>query len=446
MNDGVNFSRQQQDAQDAADFSQQPGDANREANQESNLQVGVEFEYCLDDILASANFEPDPRDAHAAASARATGGVGLAAANGNGGGNTNGNCASALAGARTPSFLEAAGALRNEPPSDRRKRRRALISAPVRVRGINVTDAVVDEISTTIDVSRAGILFLSTSPNYARGMEVAVMFPYCSAPAALHAEQQGRIVRAFGTDDGRYAVAVALGEGIGEDIVDSCGRKIADSSPAPRMPLAPPDAPLASSNGSVFSLSREPNSKRPLVLVVDADETVRVTLKGYLGGEGYEVMAVSNCPDAREVMNMFTPALVIAEVEGDGLPGYDLCAHVKQSPRLKHIPVVLTTSSGYPSDYSNAHSLGAVVCMTKPYKQERLGHVVRLLAPPPPEFCAQKNGATAPRPADPSRRCGYGNVGANGSSAANGNGANGAAKLAANAANKLKRLKFPSFR
>ena len=438
MNDGVNFSRQQQDAQDAADFSQQAGDANREANQETNLQVGVEFEYCLDDILASANFEPDPRDAHAAASARATGGVGLAAANGNGGGNTNGNCASALAGARTPSFLEAAGALRNEPPSDRRKRRRALISAPVRVRGINVTDAVVDEISTTIDVSRAGILFLSTSPNYARGMEVAVMFPYCSAPAALHAEQQGRIVRAFGTDDGRYAVAVALGEGIGEDIVDSCGRKIADSSPAPRMPLAPPAAPLASSNGSVFSLSREPNSKRPLVLVVDADEMVRTTLKGYLGGEGYEVMAVSNCPDAREVMNMFTPALVIAEVEGDGLPGYDLCAHVKQSPRLKHIPVVLTTSSGYPSDYSNAHSLGAVVCMTKPYKQERLGHVVRLLAPPPPEFCTQKNGAAAPRPADPSRRCGYGNVGANGGAKPAGN--------ARFAANPLKRIKFPSFR
>jgi twitching motility two-component system response regulator PilG len=428
MNDGVNFSRQQQDAQDAADFSQQAGAANRDAN------------------------PPDPRDAHVAASA-------LGKTNGNGAGqrpalqtsNCNCkdkcNCVSETADARTPSLQEAADALRNEPRSDRRRRRRALISAPVRVRGINVTDAVVDEISTTIDVSRAGILFLSTSPNYARGMEVAVMFPYSSAPAALHAEQQGRIVRAFGTDDGRYAVAVALGEGIGEDIVDSCGRKIADCSPTPRMLLAPPSAPLASSNGSVFSFSREPNSRRPLVLVVDADEMVRATLKGYLGSEGYEVMAVSNCPDAREVMNMFTPALLIAEVEGDGLPGYDLCAHVKQSPRLKHIPVVLTTSSGYPSDYSNAHSLGAVVCMTKPYKQERLGHVVRLLAPPPPEFCTQKNGAVAPRPADPSRRCGYGNAGANGSSAAaNGNGANGAAKLAANAANALKRLKFPSFR
>ena len=308
MNDGVNFSQQQQEAQDAADFSQQAC----EANQEANRQVGVEFEYCLDDILASANFEPDPRAANASAAIATV--------------------------AQKPSLQEAADALRDEPPADRRKRRRALISAPVRVRGINVTDAVVDEISTTIDVSRAGILFLSTSPNYARGMEVAVMFPYSNAPAALHAEQQGRIVRAFGTDDGRYAVAVALGEGIGEDIVDSCGRKIADSSPAPRMPLAPPAAQLASSNGSVFSLSREPNSKRPLVLVVDADEMIRATLKAYLGGEGYEVMAVGNCPDAREVMNMFTPALVIAEVEGDGLPGYDLCAHVKQSPRLKHIP------------------------------------------------------------------------------------------------------------
>jgi twitching motility two-component system response regulator PilG len=306
------------------------------------------------------------------------------------------------------------------------------------VRGINATDAVVDETSTTIDVSRAGILFLSSSPNYARGMEVGVIFPYSTAPAVLHAEQQGRVVRAFETPEGRYAVAIALGEGVGEDIVDSCGRKLTDASPASQAPLAPPAATIGL-DGTV--LSREPNSKRPLVLVVDADEMVRAALKGYLDGEGYDVMAVSSSPEGREVMNLFTPALVIAEVEGEGLPGYDLCAYVKQSPRLKHVPVLLMTSSGYPSDYANAHALGAMVCMTKPYKQERLGHVVRLLAPPPAGVCAQKNGAAAPRPADPSRRCRYGN--------ASSNGANDAAKLAANAklaASPLKRRIFPSFR
>jgi DNA-binding NtrC family response regulator len=79
---------------------------------------------------------------------------------------------------------------------------------------------------------------------------------------------------------------------------------------------------------------------------------------------------------------------------------------VKSTKHLKHIPVVLTTRSGYPSDYSNAHSLGAVVCMAKPYKQERLGHVVRLLAPterakmqpgPPPRFApAPKSKCSEP--------------------------------------------------
>lgn len=293
-------------------------------------------------------------------------------------------------------------------PADRRRRRRALISAPVRVRGINVTDAVVDEVSTTIDVSRSGILFVSSSPNYSQGMEVAVIFPYSSAPTDLHAEQPGRVVRSFGMEDGRYSVAIALGEGIGEDIVDSCGRKIVNA-PA-RLPER-----------------GEASTKRPLVLVVDAVEMVRDSLKAYLATEGYEVMAVGDCLDAREVLNMLTPALVIAEVEGEGLPGYDLCAHVKATPRLKHIPVVLTTNSGYPSDYANAHSLGAIVCMTKPYKQERLGHVVRLLAPPPPEFRSQK--ANAPRPADPSRRCGYG-IGAQTRSSSNG----------------ARRFRFPSFR
>jgi DNA-binding response OmpR family regulator len=114
--------------------------------------------------------------------------------------------------------------------------------------------------------------------------------------------------------------------------------------------------------------------------------------------EGYEVIAVSNCADAREVLNIYVPDLLIAEVEGEGLPGFDLCAHVKGTDRLRKIPVVLTTRSGYPSDYSNAHSLGAVVCMAKPYKQERLGHVVRLLAP---TAQAKLQSGPPPRPAPP---------------------------------------------
>ena len=270
---------------------------------------------------------------------------------------------------------------------DRRRRRRALISAPVRVRGVDTTQNGPDEISTTIDVSRSGVLFLTETNAFERGMDVAVTFPYCSAPGALQAEQCGRVARVHEMPDGRYAVAIALGVGAGEDLVDSCGRKL--------------------NAREVRVLDRpEPELPRPLVLAVDPDDAVRETLRNYLTNEGYEVMAVKTTAEARDILDNFTPALLIAEVVGEGLPGFELCAYVKSSHTLRKIPVLLTTSNGNPSDYSSAHSLGAVVCMAKPYKQERLGHVVRLLAPSPQVLASNE---PAPRAPDPSRRTFNGN-------------------------------------
>src|SRR6202162_5769550 len=246
--------------------------------------------------------------------------------------------------------------------SDRRRRRRALISSPVRVRGVDITNGGPDEISTTVDVSRLGMPFVTSLDCYSGGMDVMVTFPYSKAVNAIQAEQPGRVVRVHQGSDGQRRVAIALGIGVGEDLVDSCGRKLADAAINVPTPAAAPD------------------TKRPLVLAVDADAALRDSLKVYFKNEGYEVIAVGTSAEARDVLDMFTPALVIAEVEGEGLPGFDICAHVKSSSRLRNIPVVLVTRSAYPSDYSTAHSVGAVVCMAKPFKQERLGHVVRLLA------------------------------------------------------------------
>jgi CheY-like chemotaxis protein len=248
---------------------------------------------------------------------------------------------------------------------ERRCRRRALISAPVRVRTIDVTDCGPDEVSTTLDVSRDGVLFATQCAAFEVAMVVAVTFPYSKSPVAVQAEQIGRVARVTTMPDGRYSVAVMFKSGTGE-IIDSCGHKLQDKSLPP---------------GVTPEYSTELGSKRPLVLVVDKALTTRESLKSYLTAEGYDVIALGSAPEAHHVLNMFTPALLIAEIEGEDLPGYELCAHVKSTPRLKTIPVMLLTSSAYPSDYANAHSLGAVVCMAKPFRQERLGHMVQLLAP-----------------------------------------------------------------
>jgi|SRR5271156_4226698 len=274
----------------------------------------------------------------------------------------------------------------HERPQDRRQKRRALISAPIRVRTVEAQTSGSQEIATTFDVSRSGILFHTQLDCYSRGMQVAVVFPYSKSPKAVHHEQKGRVVRVTDLGDGLRGVAVTFATAPAEDY--SAAREAALE--AAENDIYAPPAPAETA---------EAKSKKPMVLAVDSDDQLRESLKMYLENEGYDVIAVSNATDAREVLDLFTPSLLVAEIEGEGNPGYDLCGHVKATPRLRRIPVVLTTFSAYPSDYSRAHALGAIVCMAKPYKQERLGHIVRLLAPLPEHI----EKTSAPHAADPTR-------------------------------------------
>jgi CheY-like chemotaxis protein len=312
-------------------------------------------------------------------------------------------------------------AIAPEPPKDRRRKRRALISAPIRVRSRSAATSS-DEIATTVDVSRAGILFHTPLGVYTRGTEVAVVFPYSQAPGIVHAEQTGQVVRVSDLGKGIRAVAIALCATASEEVAVT---HIPECAAEPALDLA----------------ATATQTKKPLILAVDADETLRDTLKIYLQNEGYDVIAVNNAADAREVLNIFTPALIIAEVEGEGTPGYDLCAYAKSNPSTRQVPVVLTTSSAYPSDYSHAHALGAIVCMAKPYKQERLGHVVRLLVPLPEHL----QNIVAPHTADPTRVPGRdGNASSRNLRLVHGNGS--AKKSNNNGSNGKIRFRFPSFR
>jgi CheY-like chemotaxis protein len=270
----------------------------------------------------------------------------------------------------------------HERPQDRRLKRRALISAPIRVRTVDALTSGSQEIATTFDVSRSGILFHTQQDCYSRGMQVAVVFPYSKSPKAIHTEQTGRVVRVIELGDGLRGVAITFSAGPVEDL-SAAAEAAANDIYAP-----PPPAETGP-------------AKKPMVLAVESDQQVRDSLKMYLENEGYDVMAVSNAADAREVLDLFVPSLLVAEIEGQGdeRPGYDLCGHVKATWRLRKVPVVLTTFSAYPSDYSQAHALGAIVCMAKPYKQERLGHIVRLLAPLPEHI----ERTAAPYAADPTR-------------------------------------------
>jgi len=253
-------------------------------------------------------------------------------------------------------------------PVERRKRLRTKLSAPVRVR-LNSGAQQQAEVCTTVDASRDGLLFTSAFAGYRPGMDLAITFPYSGTAGGVQHERTAVVARVFEMPEGRYGVGVRFYEGKRPEL----------GAEAERVGAAPGTGKASRNAGEV---ARELEKPMPLVLIVEAEARSREMMRAVLQGEKYVVEAVETGAQAVEFLRQRTPNLLLTEIEIADMSGYDLCLIVKSNERLQHVPVVMTTRRGQPNDYSTAHALGAIVCMAKPYKQERLLHVVRMLAPP----------------------------------------------------------------
>jgi len=246
---------------------------------------------------------------------------------------------------------------------ERRRRKRAKISAQVHVRAANSPEPF-EELCKSIDVSRDGLLFVASRSGYWGGQRLEVTFPYSTAASALNKAQSAEVVRVVEQGGGLTAVAVQF--------VTATSAAASASDPA-----------LA----GVVKNSPTQEKQTAVVLAVEPDPRTAEMMRGILQQDGYTVVIVAKPQDALEILKTTIPAVFLAEVENEEMSGHDLCLIIKRNERLQQVPVILLTRSAQPADYSASHQLGAVVCMAKPFKPERLLHVVRLVAPPP----AQKN-------------------------------------------------------
>jgi len=251
---------------------------------------------------------------------------------------------------------------------ERRRRKRAKITAQVHVRGLNSPEPF-EEVCKSIDVSRDGLLFTAARAGYWKGQRLEVTFPYSTAAAALNTAQQAEIVR-VGEQDGRYAIAVQFINAKSELAASGNGAAKVDPSIA---------GVAGASSGT---------KQQSVVLIVESDPKTADIMRNVLSGDGYTVVIVPTAQQALDILRNTVPAVFLAEVEGTDMSGHDLCLIIKRNDRLQRVPVILLTKSAQPADYSASHQLGAVVCMAKPFKPERLLHVVRLVSPPPTQRSA----------------------------------------------------------
>jgi CheY-like chemotaxis protein len=78
-----------------------------------------------------------------------------------------------------------------------------------------------------------------------------------------------------------------------------------------------------------------------------------------------------------DAVRAFDPDIVLADICLPDLNGYEICARMKESPELAHIPVVLLVGTFEPFEEAEASRVGAAASLTKPFDTSELLDIVR---------------------------------------------------------------------
>ena len=77
------------------------------------------------------------------------------------------------------------------------------------------------------------------------------------------------------------------------------------------------------------------------LLLADDSVTIQRVIELTFADEAIKVVAVSDGDQAIQHIEADPPDIVLVDIGMPGRSGYEVAQHIKQSPRLKHIPVLL---------------------------------------------------------------------------------------------------------
>lgn len=148
------------------------------------------------------------------------------------------------------------------------------------------------------------------------------------------------------------------------------------------------------------------------LLLADDSVTIQRVIELTFADEDAELTAVGDGAKAIERIDADPPDIVLADVGMPGKDGYEVAAHIKNTPRLAHIPVLLLTGAFEPIDEERARAVGCDGVLAKPFEpqmvitrvKELLADVARSAAKPRarlPLTFATSAPAAAPEPEAP---------------------------------------------
>jgi DNA-binding response OmpR family regulator/two-component sensor histidine kinase len=126
------------------------------------------------------------------------------------------------------------------------------------------------------------------------------------------------------------------------------------------------DTRTVSDDDAEESSGNHPSQQRPIILIAEDNDDLRLYLKNNLQNK-YHICEAANGEIALKKILKIVPDLIVTDIMMPGLDGVELCRRVKNDRNVSHIPLILLTAK-----YSEQHQLegieaGADDYITKPF-------------------------------------------------------------------------------
>lgn len=113
------------------------------------------------------------------------------------------------------------------------------------------------------------------------------------------------------------------------------------------------------------------------VLVVDDNAQNLKLVRVLLVSEGYEVRTAVDAEEALKVLETFTPALILMDLQLPGMDGLELTRQLKADPQRRSISIIALTAYAMKGDELKAFNAGCDGYIAKPIDIEELPKTLR---------------------------------------------------------------------